>query len=84
MALGAAGALVSLAACSGASNAGGDTACRDFVAMRSENMDATVARMLKERDGRNSSTTDVVSARTKVLAACQPADKADVKIGELG
>lgn len=72
-----------LAGCSGASNSGADTTCRDFLAMRQENQDATVARMLKERNGRNSSTTDVINTRIKTLAACKPADKADTAIGDL-
>jgi acid stress chaperone HdeA len=73
-----------LAGCSGASNSGAYTTCRDFLAMRQENQDATVARMLKERNGRNSSTTDVINTRIKTLAACEPADKADTAIGDLG
>lgn len=72
-----------LTGCSGASNSGGDTTCRDFLAMRTENMDATVARMLKERNGRNSSTTDVVDTRVKTLTACAAPDRGDVKIGDL-
>ena len=75
--------VVLLTGCSGASNSGGDTTCRDFVAMRTDNMDATVARMLKERNGRNSSTTDVVNTRLTLVEACGPADKGDVPIGEL-
>jgi len=72
-----------LAGCSGASNSGGDTTCRDFLGMRSEDMDATVARMLKERNGRNASTTDVINTRIRTVDACAPADRADAKIGDL-
>lgn len=72
-----------LTGCSGASNSGGDTTCRDFLAMRTENMDATVARMLKERNGRNSSTTDVINTRMKTLAACASPDRGDVRIGDV-
>lgn len=82
--LGAAvGMLVLLTGCAGASNTGGATTCGDFLAMRTEDMDATVARMLKERNGRNASSSDVIDTRVKVLAACEPADKADAKIGDL-
>ncbi|MCP9275532.1 hypothetical protein [Mycolicibacterium arenosum] len=77
------GVLALLTGCSGASNSGGDTTCRDFLAMRTENMDATVARMLKERNGRNSSTTEVVDTRVTTLAACAPPDRGDVTIGDL-
>ena len=73
-----------LTGCSGASNSGADTTCRDFLAMRQDNQDATVARMLKERNGRNSSTTDVINTRIKTVDACTPADKADVTIGDVG
>jgi acid stress chaperone HdeA len=73
-----------LAGCSGASNAGGDTTCRDFLTMRQDDMDATVAKLLKARNGRNSSTTDVINTRIGIVAACQRADKGDVKIGDVG
>lgn len=74
-------AIALLTGCAGASNSGGDTTCADFLAKRPDDMDATVARMLKERNGRNSSTMDVVNTRLKVLAAC--AGKPDVTIGDL-
>lgn len=72
-----------LTGCGGASNSGGDTTCGEFTAMRTDNMDATVARMLKERNGRNSSTTDVINTRMKLVKSCSPAEKGDVKIGDL-
>ncbi len=51
--------------------------------MRTDDMDAVVARMLKERNGRNASTMDVVNTRLKLVDACASADKGDVKIGQL-
>jgi acid stress chaperone HdeA len=72
-----------LAGCSGASNSGGDTTCKDFVAMRSSDQDATVAKLLKERNGRNASTSDVVDTRLKLVDACAPSDKQGVDIGTL-
>ena len=75
------GMIAVLTGCSGASNSGGDTTCGEFTAMRSENQDATVARMLKERNGRNSSTAEVINTRSQVLEAC--AGKADAEIGDL-
>jgi acid stress chaperone HdeA len=77
-------AVALLAGCSGASNSGGDTTCRDFLTMRQDDMDATVAKLLKARNGRNSSTTDVINTRIGIVAACSPADKGDVKIGDVG
>ena len=70
--------------CSGASNSGGDTKCSDFLTMRTDDQDATVAKLLKERKGRNSSTSDVVSKRTVLAELCEPENKRDVRIGDLG
>lgn len=73
-----------LTGCSGASNSGGRTTCADFLAMRTEDQDATVARYLKERDGKNSSTGDIVSQRSSFAKLCTPEDKKDTKIADLG
>jgi len=43
-----------------------------------------VARMLKERNGRNASTSDVEAKRASLIGPCKPADKQAVKIGDLG
>ena len=75
--------LVLVAGCGGASNSGADTTCKDFLAMRDDDKDATVARMLKERNGSNSSTGDVVVKRLAIVGFCQPADKQGSKIGDL-
>jgi acid stress chaperone HdeA len=78
-------AVVAVAAgCSGASNSGGDTSCADFLTMRTENQDATIAKLLKERNGRNSSTGDVLTKREAVLELCEPEGKRDARIGDLG
>jgi acid stress chaperone HdeA len=73
-----------VAGCSGASNSGGDTKCADFLAMRTDDQDATIAKFLKERYGKNSSTSDVLSKRATVAALCAPGDRQDTKIGDLG
>jgi acid stress chaperone HdeA len=70
--------------CSGASNSGGDTKCADFLAMRTDDQDATVAKLLKERNGRNSSTGDVMSKRAAVAELCTSEGKQDTKIADLG
>jgi acid stress chaperone HdeA len=69
--------------CGGASNDGGDTTCKDFLALGDKGKDAVVARMLKERNGSNSSTGDVVVKRLAIVGFCQPADKQGSKIGDL-
>jgi acid stress chaperone HdeA len=70
--------------CGGVGNAGGDTTCRTFLAANDTNKDATVAKMLKARNGRNASTGDVVYERKTLDGLCKPADKQDVKIADLG
>jgi acid stress chaperone HdeA len=79
----AAGAMVLISGCSGASNNGGDTNCKDFLAMRVSDRDATVAKMLKEREGRNASTGDIEDKRAILVGLCQPADKQGSRISEL-
>jgi acid stress chaperone HdeA len=79
----AASALVLITGCSGASNNGGDTTCKDFLAMRDRDRDATVAKMLKEREGRNASTGDIEDKRMILVGLCQRADKQGAKISEL-
>ena len=79
----AASALILISGCSGASNNGGDTTCKDFLAMRVDDRDATVAKMLKEREARNASTADVEDKRTMLVGLCQPSDKQGSKISDL-
>jgi acid stress chaperone HdeA len=79
----AACAMVLISGCSGASNDGGDTTCKDFLAMRINDRDATVAKMLKEREARNASTGDIDDKRTILMGLCQPADKQGSKISDL-
>jgi acid stress chaperone HdeA len=73
-----------LGGCGGAGNEGGDTTCRAFLATTDSNKDATVAKMLKQRNGRNASTGDVIYERKTLDGLCQPADKQDAKIADLG
>jgi acid stress chaperone HdeA len=79
----AASAMVLITSCSGASNNSGDTTCKDFLAMRNSDRDATVAKMLKEREGRNASTGDIEDKRMILVGLCQRADKQRAKISEL-
>jgi acid stress chaperone HdeA len=79
----AASALILISGCSGASNSGGDTTCKDFLAMRNNDRDAAVAKMLKEREGHSASTGDIEDKRTILIGFCQPPDKQGSKISEL-
>jgi acid stress chaperone HdeA len=63
---------------------GGDTMCKDFLAMSDRNKDAAVAAMLKERENRNASTADIEGKRRVLVGLCQPADKQGAKISDLG
>jgi len=73
-----------VAGCSGASNSGGKTTCEEFLAMRTENQDATVAKLLKERNGRNSATGEILAKRESIIESCGADDRADAEIGGLG
>jgi acid stress chaperone HdeA len=79
----AASAVVVISGCAGASNNGGDTTCKDFLTMRNDDRDAAVAKMLKEREGRNASTGDIEDKRMILVGICQPTDKQGSKISEL-
>lgn len=72
-----------LVGCSGASNAGGDTLCKDYLAMTDADRAAVIARMLKERNGKNSSTGDVMNERSTLDGACAPAEKQGSRIGDV-
>jgi hypothetical protein len=76
--------VVLVAGCSGASNSGGKTTCADFLAMRTDDQDATVAKLLKERNGRNSATGEIVDKRESIVESCGADDRADAEIGGLG
>ena len=72
-----------LSGCGGASNSGGDTTCAEFLARDDSGRDAIAAKMLKERNGSNSSTNDVVAKRLALDGLCKPADKQGAKISDL-
>jgi hypothetical protein len=55
----------------------GSTTCSDFNGMTNDARGAAVAKMLKERNGRNSSTADVQSRVASTLRACSSADNRD-------
>jgi len=84
-AMAAAASVVALVSgCSGgANNDGGDTICKDFLVMSDNDKDATTAKMLKERDGRNASTGDVKAERVILIGFCQRPEKQNAKISDV-
>jgi hypothetical protein len=71
---------VALAGCT--ANGDGSTVCRDFTGMSQDERGATVARMLKERNGLNSSTSDVQAAVQRTLAFCGTDGNSDKAIND--
>ncbi len=52
--------------------------------MRTDDQDATVAKLLKERNGRNSAIGEIVAKRDSLVESCGADDRADAEIGGLG
>ena len=52
--------------------------------MHTDDQDATVAKLLKERDGRNSATGDIVDKRQSIVGWCGADDRQEAQIGDLG
>jgi acid stress chaperone HdeA len=67
----------------GVGNAGGATSCKDFLAMSNDDMEATTAKMLKERDGRNASTGDVKAERAIIFNFCSRPEKSGAKVSDV-
>jgi hypothetical protein len=59
---------VAIAGCT--ANGDGSTSCQDFTGMSRDERGATVARMLKQRNGLNSSTSDVAAQVARTLEFC--------------
>jgi acid stress chaperone HdeA len=72
---------VAVAGCGG--NDGESTTCRDFNGMSQDARGAAVARMLKERNGLNSSTSDVQARVQTASAFCASNGNGDKTIGDL-
>jgi acid stress chaperone HdeA len=71
---------VAVAGCAG--NDGASTTCSDFTGMSQDARGAAVARMLKERNGLNSSTSDVQGKVASTLAFCSSNGNRDKTIRE--
>lgn len=66
---------VAIAGCAG--NGGSSTTCKDFNGMTNDARGAAIAKMLKERNGLNSSTGDVEGRVASTLRACETAGNLD-------
>ena len=66
---------VATAGCAG--HDGGSTTCTDFNGMTNDARGAAIAKMLKERNGLNSSTGDIERRVASTLRSCASADNAD-------
>jgi hypothetical protein len=71
---------VALAGCAG--SGGESTTCGDFSGMSQDARGAAVARILKDRNGLNSSTSDVAAKVQSVLAFCAKAGNQGKTIGD--
>lgn len=71
---------VVIAGCTG--NGDGSTTCQDFNGMSQDARGATVARTLKERNGLNSSTSDVIKRVASTLEFCTKAANKDKTVGD--
>lgn len=71
---------VAVAGCAG--NDGESTRCRDFNGLSQDARGAAVARMLKERNGLNSSTSDVQAEVQTASTFCATNGNQDKTIGE--
>lgn len=66
---------VAISGCAGIGD--GSTTCKDFNGMTTDARGAAIAKMLKERNGLNSSTGDVEGRVASTLRACSSADNQD-------
>jgi acid stress chaperone HdeA len=71
---------VAIAGCS--ANGDASTSCQDFNGMSRDERGATVARMLKERNGLNSSTSDVAARVESTLEFCAKDVNKDKTVGD--
>lgn len=72
---------VGLAGCAGIGD--DSTTCGDFNGMTQDTRSATVANVLKVRNGRNASTSDVQAAVVKTLEFCSSAANHDKPVGDV-
>ncbi len=71
---------VALAGC--AANGDGSTTCQDFNGMSRDERGAAVARLLKERNGLNSSTSDVMTRVASTVEFCAKDANRDKTVGD--
>lgn len=71
---------VGLAACAGIGDE--STTCKDFTGMSQDTRSATIANVLKARNGRNASTSDVQTGVASTLAFCSIDGNGGKTVGE--
>jgi hypothetical protein len=72
---------VGLAGCAGIGDE--STTCRDFIGMSRDTRSATVANVLKARNGRNASTSDVMTRVAATLEFCTKDANRDKTVGDV-
>ncbi|MDX1890540.1 hypothetical protein [Mycolicibacterium sp. 050158] len=71
---------VALTGCAGIGDQ--STSCRDFTGMSRDTRSATVANVLKARNGRNASTSDVQTMVDRTLAFCSAPGNQDKTVDD--
>jgi acid stress chaperone HdeA len=71
---------VGLAGCAGIGDE--STTCKDFSGMSQDTRSATIANVLKARNGRNASTSDVQTAVATTLAFCSTKGNENKDVGD--
>jgi acid stress chaperone HdeA len=71
---------ICLTACAGIGDE--STSCTDFTGMSQDTRSATIANVLKARNGRNASTSDVQTAVATTLAFCSTDANRDKTVGD--
>jgi hypothetical protein len=72
---------VALAGCAGIGDE--STTCHDFTGMTQDTRSATIANLLKARNGRNASTSDVMTRVAATLEFCGKDANRDKTVGDL-
>jgi acid stress chaperone HdeA len=72
---------VALAGCAGIGDE--STTCKDFNGMSQDTRSATVANVLKARNGRNASTSDVLARVETTLEFCSAGANQDRTVGDV-
>nr|WP_041781794.1 hypothetical protein [Mycolicibacterium chubuense] len=78
----AAAASVLLSGCSGVTNKGGDTTCKDFQGADEKSQNESITKMLKDEGKNEPSNAELTGTRLSITTFCQTAGKQDSTIKE--